>query len=840
MDSSVLFARRVGRACARTGIWLSMWVAVLAVAACGGGGGGGSGGGTPAPTNQPGAVSITGTASQNQLLSANVSDPNGVPSSINYQWMANGVEIVGATSITYTPTQAEVGKTVSVRASYVDNAGFSESRTSAATAAVANVNDSPVFSAGRVGAAIIDVAGLRDSGYGIAKAADGKFLLAGTTSTTTTANDFLLMRVDANGVLDTSFGDQGIVRTDFSGGNDAIYTDPIIQPDGRIVVAGSTTRAGNINFALARYGENGALDTSFGSGGKVEFDFVGDSEWINGIAITSDGKIIAVGPAQTVKNEPVNFAIARFNANGSIDASFGQGGTSSLEVARYNYSYPADDIPSDVAILPDGKILLSGVMNGRVGLMRFVANGQIDTSFGTGGYVVAPNTSFAETGVRMDVAADGRIVVAGYLDTTQTGGVDFTITRFMPDGMIDASFGVGGKVSANFASLNDRGHDVKIMTDGRIVAAGMAGMDHSRGRDNFAVLRYMADGQPDMTLGSGGRSHFDVGGYLDSANAMYLEANGDLMLLGSSFDQGQRAYDVALVRVLAVGGLDRGFGQAYTVYREGTIFTMLGSLASVSDPDVGDSGNYNGHQLTIRRKGGAIPVEENFWYGSSRIRAAAAVNVEGVEIGSMSFVDGVLRITLNEQATPGRTREMLRLIGYSLSDVPPTGAVLMAWQWADEAGATTEVESRVLYINDYADVGDPVIDTTHFSLMNYWHVPGTSAFSSGTSYYLIMSSRQMSSWKSVLNQVAGSGEIYGTLDTFANKQINVRMLTLSEAVSLQSLPNRPAAYQTGIYWTSDTDPASGGRRYYTINMATGAIVSGSELNRYPILLMASN
>ena len=79
-------------------------------------------------------------------------------------------------------------------------------------------------------------------------------------------------------MLDTTFGDQGIVRTDFSGGNDAIYADPVIQPDGRIVVAGSTARAGNINFALARYDANGALDTSFGSGGKVKLYFVGGSE----------------------------------------------------------------------------------------------------------------------------------------------------------------------------------------------------------------------------------------------------------------------------------------------------------------------------------------------------------------------------------------------------------------------------------------------------------------------------------------------------------------------------------------------------------------------------------
>lgn len=785
-------------------------------------------------------MSITGTADQNQQLSASVSDGNGLPGSINYQWLANGVEIAGATASTYTLTQAEVGKTVTVRANYVDNAGFSESRTSTATAAIANVNDAPVFSVGRYRATTIDVAGLRDSGYGIARTADGKFLLAGATNTATTAHDFLLMRVDARGVLDTTFGDQGIVRTDFSGANDAIYADPVIQSDGRIVVAGSTVRNGDINFALARYGADGVLDSSFGSGGKVALDFAGASEWVNGIAITGDGKIIAVGPAQTATGQSVNFALARFNTNGSIDTSFGQGGKSSQEVPQSNFSYTADDIPSDVALLADGKILLSGVMNGRVGLMRFAANGQIDTSFGTGGYVIATKTSFAETGLRMDVAADGRVVVAGYADPTEIGGIDFIITRFMPDGQTDASFGAGGKVSINFASLNDRGYDVKVMPDGRIVAAGMAGFDYWSGRDNFAAVRYLANGQPDMAFGSGGRAYYDIGGHGDNVEAMYLETNGSLMLLGSSFDQSKLAYDVALARILVDGNLDRSFGQAYAIQREGSPFTLIGSQASVSDPDVGSSGNFNGHQLTIQRKGGAVPVEDGFWFAGNRINASQAVTVEGIGIGTMSVVDGVLRINLNAQATPDLTRGLLRLIGYSRSNAPASGSVQLAWRWTDEAGAIADAESKVVFSDDYADVGDPRIDTTRVTLTNHWKLTGTNLYFNGADLYAITSARQMFAWKSLLPETQYTGEIYGRLDTYINTQISARMLTISEAISLQSLPNRPASYQTGIYWTSTIDPASSGRRYYTINMGTGAVASTSDLSRYPVLLMVSN
>ena len=477
-------------------------------------------------------------------------------------------------------------------------------------------------------------------------------------------------------------------------------------------------------------------------------------------------------------------------------------------------------------------------MSGRVGLMRFAANGQIDTSFGTGGYAVAPNTSFGEAGTRMDIASDGRVVVAGYSYTTETGDLDFIITRFMPDGLVDASFGTGGRVSTNFASLNDRGYDVKVMPDGRIVAAGMAGFDHWSGRDNFAAVRYLVNGQSDTAFGFGGRAYYEIGGYLDNVEAMYLEANGDLMLLGSSFDQDKMAYDVALARIRVDGNFDRSFGQSYAIKREGMPDVLIGTQASVSDPDVA-GGNFNGHQLTIQRKGGAVPAEDGFWFAGNRVNASAPVMVLGVGIGTMSVMDGVLRITLNEQATPDLVRGMLSTISYARSSASASGSVQLAWRWTDEAGAVADAESKVVFSDDYADVGDPRIDTTNLSVTNHWKLAGTSLYFNGANLYMNASARQMYTWKMSLTQTFPTGEIYGVLDTYVNTQVKMRMLTVSEAVSLQSLPNRPAAYQTGIFWTSTKDPANG-LRYYTINMATGAVAPALETSRYPLLVMVSN
>src|SRR5215471_9825548 len=156
----------------------------------------------------------------------------------------------------------------------------------------------------------------------------------------------------AAGDLDPSFGNGGKVTTGFSG-NDDIATCVAIQSDGKIVVGGTSSGpAGNSDFALARYNTDGSLDPNFGSGGKVTTDFFHDDDSLNAIAIQPDGKIVAAGSASRPGQGP-QFALARYNPDGSLDSSFGSAGKTTTDFPGQNVAYAID-------LAAGGKIIVVG------------------------------------------------------------------------------------------------------------------------------------------------------------------------------------------------------------------------------------------------------------------------------------------------------------------------------------------------------------------------------------------------------------------------------------------------------------------------------------------------
>jgi uncharacterized delta-60 repeat protein len=126
-----------------------------------------------------------------------------------------------------------------------------------------------------------------------------------------------------SGTLDASFGTGGKVTTDFAGSGDGAGAIAV-QPDGKLVAAGGATINGQADFALARYNSNGTLDTSFSTGGRVTTDFGGRYEGASSVALQWDGKIVVAGGSVIGLYD--NFALARYNSNGTLDTSFGTGG----------------------------------------------------------------------------------------------------------------------------------------------------------------------------------------------------------------------------------------------------------------------------------------------------------------------------------------------------------------------------------------------------------------------------------------------------------------------------------------------------------------------------------
>lgn len=406
-----------------------------------------------------------------------------------------------------------------------------------------NSDGSPDATFGVGGKVTTDFSGGRDEAWALAIQSDGKIVVAGLASiadmTVTPVPGlairgarwvFGLARYNSDGSLDADFGDGGKVTTNFSGNRETAMA-LAIQSDGRIVAAGQTSLVDGAGpgdpgkFALARYNRDGSLDVTFGIEGKVTTDLGWMmSDWVSALAIGPDNKILAAGAAAVSESKKMNawldcfadwippdldFALARYNPDGALDTSFGDGG-----IVTTDFGDLHDSITS-LRLQPDGKIVVSGVAGDDTGtgpcdldyyyfnslaLARYNSNGSLDTGFGRGGTVTS-KFGWADS---LAIQSDGRIVAAGSDDNKQgivPGRTIYTnaayveygnkrsLFRFNPDGSLDPSFGAGGKVTTDFGATG-----VFIQSDGRIVAAG----SDRFGDQNFVLARYGNDSAPTL------------------------------------------------------------------------------------------------------------------------------------------------------------------------------------------------------------------------------------------------------------------------------------------------------------------------------------------------------
>jgi uncharacterized delta-60 repeat protein len=339
------------------------------------------------------------------------------------------------------------------------------------------------------------------------------------------------------GDLDLTFGIGGIVTSSF-GPNSCQGRAVALQPDGRIVVAGFSSNGSNNDFALVRYNVDGSLDTSFDGDGRVTTDFSPYDDWGCSVALRSDGKIVVAGYAGG------EFAVARYNPNGSLDTSFGVGGKVTTVVGS------ASSEGCSVALQSDGKIVVVGECwngsNRDFAVVRYNTNGSLDTAFGTGGMVTTAIGVSNDYAYSVALQADGKIVVAGH--SYNGANDDFALVRYNADGSLDASFGVGGKVTTAFGSAGDFGYSVALQSDGKIVVAGRGGSSF-----DFALARYNANGSLDTSFDGDGKVTTNLGAD-DRGYSVAFQSDGKIVVAGAS------APDLALVRYNVSGSLDTSFG----------------------------------------------------------------------------------------------------------------------------------------------------------------------------------------------------------------------------------------------------------------------------------------
>jgi uncharacterized delta-60 repeat protein len=271
------------------------------------------------------------------------------------------------------------------------------------------------------------------------------------------------------------------VTTDFADSDD--YAASVaVQPNGKIVAVGNTLTSAGADFALARYNRDGTLDTSFGTGGKVTTDFADSDDYAASVAVQPNGTIVAAGYASSGTGN--DFALARYNHDGTLDTSFGTGGKVTTDFAGL------DDRAYSVAVQPNGKIVAAGFAGTGTGddfaLAHYNRDGTLDASFGTGGKVTTDFADSDDYAASVAVQPNGKIVAAG--NTFTSAGNDFALARYNRDGALDASFGTGGIVTTGFAGAENVALSVAIQPTGKIVAAGYSGFS-STGAD-FALARY--------------------------------------------------------------------------------------------------------------------------------------------------------------------------------------------------------------------------------------------------------------------------------------------------------------------------------------------------------------
>ena len=322
------------------------------------------------------------------------------------------------------------------------------------------------------GYATIDFGTGFDLGYAVAVDSDGKIVMAGDVS-----NDFAVARFNADGSPDTSFSGDGKVTTAVGSGEDEAYA-VAVQSDGKVLAAGFSHNGTTNDFALVRYTTAGVLDNTFGTGGKVTTGF-GNNDKAYAVAVQSDDKIVLAG------HNGNSFALARYNLDGTLDDTFGSvvsGTTRSGKVTTDIAGSIVSDVANAVAIQPDGKIVAAGFSWLNFALVRYNANGTLDTSFGTGGKVTTDIAGAADKAYGVAIQADGKIVAAGQ------GGSSFALVRYQADGSLDTGFGNGGKAVTHFrAGETEIAYAVAIQADDQILAGGYSGL-----AGEFVVARYNA------------------------------------------------------------------------------------------------------------------------------------------------------------------------------------------------------------------------------------------------------------------------------------------------------------------------------------------------------------
>jgi uncharacterized delta-60 repeat protein len=375
----------------------------------------------------------------------------------------------------------------------------------------------PAFGSG--GLVDTPIGGGDDQANSVAVQIDGKIVLGGFCSNGTNY-DFCVARHDTDGSFDITFNGSGKASAAISNGNDYV-NKVLVQPDGKILLAGFCDNGGSVAFCAARFNANGSLDPTFDGDGKVVSPFFNGPDYLNTAALQPDGKLLLVGACTF--NSKFHFCIARLNADGSTDSSWGGTGWVIHAVGGIY------DSATGIAIQSDGKLVLGGICSNGTNddfcAIRVLANGSLDPSFDADGKVITPVSSNGDDrATSLLLQPDGMIVLAG--ECQGASNWNFCAFRLQENGAADLDFGFAGRVITPVSTGNNFSRSSALQWDGKIILAG-------RCAGNVCAVRYNPDGSLDLSFDGDGKlatTYLNFGG---GANAVALQSDGKILLAGA-------------------------------------------------------------------------------------------------------------------------------------------------------------------------------------------------------------------------------------------------------------------------------------------------------------------
>lgn len=452
---------------------------------------------------------------------------------------------------------------------------------------------------------------------------------------------FAVARYFADGTLDRTFGKDGVALTQFADRSVEVR-DLALQSDGRIVVAGDATpgtllaSTGETEIAIARYTEDGTLDASFSDDGRQTLDLdAGNNDRISAITLQTDGRILIAGStskanptdwADTVRS--ANIALARLTTDGLLDESFGDDGKRFIDFAGVEST-------ADIATFSSQRMMIVGnyccfdinTGLGGITLNQTDGNGEIDTSFGDQGKLVTRFSDHAPTTARALIQPDGKLLMAGYYNNAPI--IQLELVRYLQNGTLDTSFGENGKVGTNLGSENQFIDDALIQPDGKIVVAGGAGGIHGGCRCRTVLVRYTPDGALDESFDGDGilNDEFSELGNETSA-ALLLTPDNKILMIGQAAEYGAPNH-LIIERYNADGTHDKSFLASQSLGKNDTYKNTIHGF-SIEHPEAWEV-------IESSPDSGFIGKKVSWWIGNSDPLQCQGDCPEISEVGEMEI-----------------------------------------------------------------------------------------------------------------------------------------------------------------------------------------------------------